>query len=119
MTARPQLQWRRFDFLNSPADLQGQQGVYIIWLPGSGRRRREIRYVGQGHIRYRINYHRYNGVITAGTYNGRNLRVAWARINSQRRRDGVERFLADQLNPRFGDRYPNVDPIRVRLPVLR
>lgn len=33
-------------------------------------------------------------------------------------RSGIERYLADQLKPRFGSKWPQVEPIPVKLPEL-
>jgi len=84
----------------------GLAGVYIIWQDGG-----LIIRVGQGEIRGRISKHRSDKQITA--YN--NLLVTWARVSSWER-GGVERFLAEKLNPVIGSKFPDVLPIPVNLP---
>lgn len=86
-----------------------KEGVYIIWQ-GKGA----IIRVGQGVIRDRLSEHRKDTTISA--YN--NLFVTWASVPSQYR-DGVERYLANRLNPVVGERFPKVTaPSEVNLPWL-
>jgi len=82
------------------------EGVYIIWQAGGHAIR-----VGQGFVRDRLADHRTNRNITA--YN--NLLVTWAPVPASYR-DGVERYLANVLQPKVGDAFPNVTPIAVNLP---
>ena len=92
-------------------------GVYIIWRRGVPSRRMRVLYVGKGNIRRRIRQHRHN--IRAYPW-GRegDLRVTWVLVGSKYDRSGVERFLADELKPRFGSKWPKVEPIPVNLPEL-
>ena len=83
-----------------------KEGVYIIW-----QKKGPIIRVGQGNIRERLSDHRRDQTIIA--YD--NLLVTWASVPTQSH-DGVERYLANQLNPRVGDAFPNTTPIEVNLP---
>jgi hypothetical protein len=87
----------------------GMEGVYVIWHGGS--KARTVR-VGQGIIRDRLQAHRNDPEVQA--YANKTLYVTWASV-AKAKRDGVERFLADQLNPLVGI-YPNAHPIPVNLP---
>nr|BFF39791.1 hypothetical protein BACY1_15960 [Tenacibaculum mesophilum] len=80
-------------------------GVYIIW---SGK---TIVRLGSGEIKNRIADHRNNPDIIAYP----NLKVTWAKINANQMQ-GVEKYLADVLNPEIGERFPNRTPIEVNLP---
>lgn len=80
-------------------------GVYIIW---SGN---EVIRLGSGIIRNRLKEHRENPEITVYP----NLFVTWAKVNGNQM-EGVEKFLADRLNPKVGDRFPDRTPIEVNLP---
>jgi len=86
------------------------EGVYIIWHGG-------LKFatvcVGQGIIRDRLNAHKIEPEILRYKQNG--LFVTWARVSANQR-DGVERYLAETLNPKVGSRFPDVDPILVKLP---
>jgi hypothetical protein len=84
----------------------GMEGVYIIWQGGG-----PIVRVGQGVIRDRIADHRNDKAINF--YN--NLFVTWARVSTQNR-DGVERYLAETLNPKVGFTFPDTSSIAVNLP---
>ena len=95
------LQDRHFD---------GLEGVYIIWHGGSNPA--TVR-AGQGVIRDRLATHRNDREVQA--FSHLNLLVTWASVESAYR-DGVEAFLADQLNPKVGERFPNRTPIEVNLP---
>ena len=92
--------------------LQGNPlGVYIIWLEGDPG---PAVYVGQGNISARLAHHRNDPEILECADHG-TLLATWAKV-SKSQRDGVERYLADELNPVMGDSYPEVDPIRVNIP---
>ncbi len=88
------------------AHFNDMEGVYIIWQ-GKG----PVIRVGQGFIRDRIAAHRTDRAITA--YD--NLYVTWARVSANYR-DGVERYLANVLQPKVGDVFPDATPIVVNLP---
>lgn len=83
-----------------------KEGVYIIW-----QAKGPIVRVGQGIIRDRLSAHRNDETIISYS----NLFVTWASVPAQYR-DGVERYLADRLKPRFGDIFPDVTPVEVNLP---
>ena len=102
--------WCPFDDLDlSTVD---SEGVYIIGCEYEGHI--ITVYVGQGDVADRIDCHRSNDEITEYRESGP-LYVTWADV-SARRRDGVERFLADELDPLVGSAHPDVDPIEVNLP---
>lgn len=85
----------------------GKEGVYIIW-----QRRGPIIRIGQGIIRDRLLEHRKDSTIISYP----NLLVTWAVVPTESR-DGVERYLSNQLNPLVGKRFPvDVAPIEVNLP---
>ena len=88
------------------AHFNNMEGIYIIWQAGG-----PVVKVGQGIIRDRLSAHRRDTTITAYT----NLHVTWAPVLSPYR-DGAERYLANVLQPRVGDAFPNVNPIQVFLP---
>lgn len=71
-------------------------------------------YVGQGDVAARLGNHRSDSDIT--NYRDRGtLYTTWAEV-SVRNRDGVERYVADKLEPLVGSRHPDVTPIPVNLP---
>ncbi len=86
------------------------EGVYVIWHGGPTPK---VVRVGQGVIRTRLAAHRQDEEIQA--YAGLNLYVTWARVDAPSR-DGVEAFLADELTPLVGERFPDVVPVPVNLP---
>lgn len=86
-------------------------GVYIIWHSGSNQR---VVRVGQGIIKDRLKEHREDPIILK--YKGFGLYVTWAEVD-RRYLDGVERFLANELKPLEGERYPDTFPIQVNLPL--
>ena len=73
--------------------------------------------MGQRIIRRRINQHRHNIRAYPKGREG-DLRVTWALAESKDERDGIERYLADELKPRFGEKWPKVDPVSVNLPAM-
>jgi len=85
-------------------------GVYIIWH--GGQEPRTVR-VGQGNVRDRLSAHRGDPEITRWQH--LDLYVTWAAVTASQR-DGVERYLAEQLNPIVGSRFPDVPSIQVNLP---
>lgn len=85
-------------------------GVYIIWHGGTSPA--TVR-VGQGTVRDRLTEHRADPQIQAFANLG--LFVTWAVVPGSQL-DGVERFLHARLNPKVGERSPDVEPIEVNLP---
>ena len=88
----------------------GMEGVYVIWH--GGNQPHTVR-VGQGVIRDRIAHHRQDSQIQA--FRNLGLYVTWASVPAYQR-DGVERYLGDQLSPNLGLRLPDAVPIQVNLP---
>lgn len=88
-----------------------EEGVYMIWHGGNPAR---VVYVGQGDVAERIAQHRTRTDILNYEAHG-TLYVTWASVPVAQR-DGVERFLADHLNPLVGDAHPQAAPISVNLP---
>ena len=82
------------------------EGVYIIWQHNG-----PVVRVGQGIIKDRIADHRTTQAITKYE----SLRVTWAPVSTLYR-DGVERYLANTLEPKIGDTFPDENPITVNLP---
>ncbi len=80
-------------------------GVYIIWAGTETIR------VGSGIIKNRLKEHRENPEIKAYS----NPMVTWAKVNGNQM-EGVEKYLADSLNPKIGERFPDRTPIEVNLP---
>ena len=88
-------------------------GVYLIWEPSTNT----AVYVGQGNIAERIAAHRQNDGFRS--FEGRTwqgLLVTWAYISDLGTRLGVEQYLADQYNPKLGERHPAGQAIEVNLP---
>lgn len=86
------------------------EGVYIIWHAGPNPA--TVR-VGQGIIKDRLDSHRNDDDILS--FENLELFVTWASV-SDISRDGVEKFLADTLNPRVGSKFPDVNSTPVNLP---
>jgi hypothetical protein len=101
--------WLPLDF--NLASVTPTTGVYVIWHGGTAPW--TVR-VGQGDIASRLGAHRNDSVILAHAAKG-GLFVTWATVQATYL-DGVERFLADSLNPLVGDRHPAVLPVPVKLP---
>ena len=98
--------WCDFKDLDLTADLFADlKGVYIIW---SGK---QVVRLGSGIIKNRIAAHRKDKNITAYT----DLQVTWAKVNANQM-EGVEKFLADQLDTAVGDAFPDRTPIPVNFP---
>ena len=88
----------------------GMEGVYIIWH--GGQNPATVR-VGQGVIRDRLQTHRNDHEVQAYAHLG--LSVTWAAVPA-RDRDGVEAYLAQQLQPLVGERFPQRRATAVNLP---
>jgi hypothetical protein len=65
-------------------------------------------------IKDRLSAHRNDKEILAHKANG-TLHVTWAEVPAAYR-NGVERYLADLLDPLVGDAFPDVRPIAVNSP---
>jgi len=98
------------------------EGVYAIWhgaydwqnAAGAKvtQQGRWVR-VGQGIIKARLEAHRADNAILK--YRAGNLYVTWAAVSASNR-DGVERYLGEQLKPLVAERFPQAQPIPIRLP---
>ncbi|MEQ8397892.1 hypothetical protein [Thalassobaculum sp.] len=104
--ARPPAIWFQLDALL--CSKISALGVYIIWRNG-----RWIR-VGQGDIGDRLSDHQNDPEITAHRQFG-TLYATWATAPAVLM-DGIERYLAEQIQPAVGQRFPDVPPVRVNLP---
>lgn len=90
------------------------EGVYVIWMPGSDVDGAPIYIrVGQGDVADRIACHRLDEDVQE--YENGNLRFTFARVD-RAQRGGVERYLAEKLQPLVGDRFPTDPMIAVNLP---
>ena len=89
------------------------EGVYVIWKH-SNEYPNTVR-VGQGIIRDRLQEHKDNSEITQKAINNR-LLVTWASVGSGNIRNGIEKYLADSLNPIVGERFPDIVSEVVNLP---
>lgn len=88
-------------------------GVYMIGYESDKGSIYTI-YVGQGDIAERLAEHRSDEKIS--TYSKRGTLYTTGANLSKSYRDGVERYVADQLKPLVGSRHPDVTPINVNLP---
>ena len=75
----------------------------------------ETVYVGRGKIYDRLSVHIISHRITAHRDKDSTLNYLWARVDRQHV-DGVERYLADQLQPLEGEHDTKAIPIQVNLP---
>ena len=98
-----------FDVNLQHPHLENVEGVYIIWQNQGG----SVIRVGQGNIRERLALHRADPRLRA--YAAPGLLVSWAQL-PMLCRDGVERYLAEHLQPLVGSRWPDVQPIAVNIP---
>lgn len=101
--------WLEFQTFNIGTCLT-KCGVYKIWHAGNPGR---YVYVGQGDVAARLKAHRNDKRITACATYG-TLYVTWAAVQAGQL-DGVERYLADRLNPLIGDAHPDCVGIPVNL----
>ena len=85
----------------------GLEGVYIIWHGGPNPR---TVYVGQGNVRERLTAHRSDPQVLQYSVHG--LFATWAAVRANSR-SGIERYLADTLDPLVGVSHPRVTPIPV------
>ena len=93
---------------------KGVNGVYVIWNPKIKSRGSNVVRVGQGDIEDRLTKHLKDPTITR--YGKKDLLVTWAVVEGRKARRRIERYLADELNPRVGSRFPDETPIQVNLP---
>jgi type II secretory ATPase GspE/PulE/Tfp pilus assembly ATPase PilB-like protein len=91
-------------------EFKGLEGVYVLWHGGSepGMVR-----VGQGEIRERLSFLLQDAGVLK--FKGLGLFLTWAAVE-RRKRDGVERFLQDRLQPKLKAPAPKAPPIAVNLP---
>ena len=103
--------WCSFLSLNlAHPNFHGLEGVYIIWHGGPNP---WTVYVGQGNVKDRLTAHRGDQQILQ--YSPHGLFATWAAVD-RNSRSGIERYLADTLNPRVGHSHPHVVPVPVTLP---
>ena len=103
--------WCNFENLNLDHNhFDNLEGVYMIW---HGAPTPSVVRVGQGVIRDRIASHRKDSQILK--YSDKNLYVTWAKVDEEKR-DGIERFLAENWAPLVGDKFPEAEKIEVNSP---
>lgn len=108
--------WLELNDLDLTDPLVRQQGVYIVFDP-SDTPAFGVLYVGQGNVHERLAERKTDQRILELAELD-DLYVTWATISGgEVRREGVERFLADRLQPLVGE-HPNVPPIPVNVPSL-
>ena len=105
--------WHQLNNLNLKK-VPDDEGVYVIWHENILDDENCV-YVGQGIIRDRLEYHRRNDEVRIYEVFG-TLHVTWASVPAAYR-DGVEKYLANKLDPSVGERRPEVPPIAVNLPI--
>lgn len=101
--------------LNNDIGMAHGTGVYIIWRPGTLLSIPRTIRVGSGVIQDRLRAHKADPQIT---YFGlHELRFTYCNP-SVLLIPGVERYVAEQLRPEVGSRFPDVRPVWVNLPAL-
>jgi len=103
--------WCKLNVVNLPHEhFNNMAGVYIIWHGGPSAK---TVYVGQGDIRSRFTEHRTDPRIQ--TFEALGLYATWAAVPAVSR-NGIERYLAERLNPLVPEAHPADLPIEVNLP---
>lgn len=85
-------------------------GVYIIF------NHQHVVKIGQGDIGSRLSCHQHDFSITQHSNAYFPLYVTWTQLPIKYL-DGVEVFLGNWYRPIVGERFPDVQPIRINLPV--
>ena len=88
-------------------------GVYVIWTTATLMSPPRYIRIGQGNVRERIQQHLNTPEISL--HNPLYFTCATVPHASI---DGVERYLAEQLLPLVGERFPQAHPIPVNLPLV-
>lgn len=113
------------DKVNEGLDLDGRNGVYVIWLRSSEEI--SVVYTGKGDIAARFAEHAGRKEIAnlakqpesgRDTIGNGTIMFTWAFVSPEANRVGIERYLSDVFKPKFGIRSPLVHPIPVNLPPL-
>ena len=108
-------EWCKLGMLNLTHPIIQQGGVYVVLNP-SPNFLFSVLYVGQGNFENRFAERKTDiRILQYATLD--ELYVTWA-VVPPNQRDGVERFLADKLNPKVGEKHPSVPPTSVNLPLL-
>jgi|YNPMSStandDraft_2_1061718.scaffolds.fasta_scaffold03420_2 hypothetical protein len=90
--------------------LKNADGVYIIW---TGVDERKVLKVGSGLIRSQLMSARQD--ITINAFANRGVFVTWSEVGKIKR-EGVEAYLINALNPLFVPVKPKAIPIKIKLP---
>lgn len=90
--------------------LSGIKGVYVIWY---GEKNRTVLRVGSGNIQTSLIGNRNDIAVMA--FASKKVFVSWAEV-SMLSRSNVHAYLAQKLNPKFKDDYPDKSPTEVNLP---
>ena len=103
--------WPAFGTLQMPP-VDSVHGVYIIWW---GNKSPYVLDVGSGDVGRRLRVHAADVRFMEFLQNGIQLSCSWAEIGPPNHHR-AERYLANLLKPEFGERFPDVEPLRVNLP---
>ena len=116
-----ELDWHDDEMWNMPMRMKQARGVYVIYIPAEDADPRVL-YVGKGFIRNRcVNIHngvdsRFNKAVQGIGHDKYDRRVAWAEVDSEAMRRGVEAYLAERLWPHAGTVWHRDYPVAVNLP---
>ena len=119
-----ELDWNDHEMWNMPMYARNARGVYVIYLPFAADPARVL-YVGKGFIRNRcVNIHngvdsRFNKTVKWMEFDKYDLRVAWAEVDDEAIRRGVEAYLAERLWPVAGKVWHTDYPVEVNLPAFQ
>jgi len=86
------------------------EGVLVVWHGGASAATLRVRH---GVVRDQISALRNDAAVQS--YANLGLLVTWAQV-APAQRDGVEKYLVERLNPRFGSRLPDRTPLAANLP---
>jgi len=104
---------RLLDLDTGRMDLSVLDGVYMIWYGGGSP---AVLKVGQGTVKNFLREAKTDPALLK--YQSHGLYTTWARVPAAQK-DGVARYLIDELKPVLASDAPRAEPVQVNLPNWR
>jgi hypothetical protein len=88
------------------------QGVFVVWLNGTGVEVSAVLYVGRGDLKYEFARCRRDPL-----FRSTGLHVTWSRVADIHDLSGIGAYLYHQLLPMWGEAVHSAQTVPVNLPI--
>lgn len=101
--------WCEFKSVDLGHALFDVHGICVVWDREVGA----VLKVSEGHVRQKLTEIKESAEFEP--HKDHDVRFTWAEVADEERA-GCAAYLAERLDPKFGDQFPDVKPVRINLP---